>query len=150
MGAIAVNRADETSQVLDVRSGELCWTAPEGDWEIWLVDHQFRTSVTRAVNNVDHIVVTAANLSITLQPGEYWVNITPYGGSGGFGPEILLSVMTPAGDPSASFDPMGAFGPPSTWFDMGGGADGAMVIHGEITVSNDGQSWGSVKSLYQN
>ena len=53
VGAIAVNRVDDTSQELDVCSGALCWTAPGSQWEVWLVDHQFRTSVTRAVSNPD-------------------------------------------------------------------------------------------------
>jgi hypothetical protein len=51
VGAIAVNLAQGVSQALDVRSGELRWTAPEGEWEVWLVDVQFRTSVTRAASN---------------------------------------------------------------------------------------------------
>jgi hypothetical protein len=51
VGAIAVNMADQTSQSLDTGSGELRWTAPAGEWEVWLVDHGFRTSITRAVSN---------------------------------------------------------------------------------------------------
>jgi hypothetical protein len=57
VGALAVNQADGTSQNLDIRSGMLRWTAPAsstirtGGWEVWLIDHDFRTSVTRAVNN---------------------------------------------------------------------------------------------------
>jgi hypothetical protein len=50
-GAIAVSQADQGSQPLDTGSGELRWTAPAGEWEVWLVDHGFRTSVTRAVSN---------------------------------------------------------------------------------------------------
>jgi hypothetical protein len=51
VGAIAINQADKSSQRLEVRSGPLQWTAPEGKWEVLIVQHQFRTSVTRAVNN---------------------------------------------------------------------------------------------------
>ena len=51
LGALAVNLAGNRSQVLDVRSGELRWTAPEGKWQVLLVQHQFRTSPTRAVSN---------------------------------------------------------------------------------------------------
>ncbi|MBN1978336.1 MAG: beta-galactosidase [Anaerolineae bacterium] len=51
VGAIAVNLADQTSQPLDTGSGELRWKAPAGEWEVWLVDRGFRTSVTRAVSN---------------------------------------------------------------------------------------------------
>ncbi|MCX6634563.1 MAG: glycosyl hydrolase, partial [Acidobacteria bacterium] len=51
MGALAVNLADSTSRPLEADSGELRWTAPEGKWQVLLVQHQFRTSPTRAVNN---------------------------------------------------------------------------------------------------
>jgi len=51
VGAIAINQDDKNSQRLEVRSGQLQWTAPEGKWEVLIVQHQFRTSVTRAVNN---------------------------------------------------------------------------------------------------
>jgi len=69
VGAIVVNQVDQSSQTLDTRSGTLRWTAPadkmtsadeatsegetapEGQWEVWLVDHAYRTSVTRAASN---------------------------------------------------------------------------------------------------
>lgn len=51
VGAVAVNRDDNRSVVLDVSSGKLDWTAPEGDWQVLVIEHQFRTSQTRAVNN---------------------------------------------------------------------------------------------------
>ena len=53
VGALAVNQVDQSSQVIDLAGGELHWTAPEGQWEVWLVDRGFRTSVTRAVSNPD-------------------------------------------------------------------------------------------------
>lgn len=49
--AVAVNLADSTSQTVPVRSGEVVWTAPEGAWQILVVQPQFKTAVTRAVNN---------------------------------------------------------------------------------------------------
>jgi hypothetical protein len=51
VSAAAVNLADSSSLVVNINDGKLQWTAPEGEWEILLVEHQFRTSVTRAVNN---------------------------------------------------------------------------------------------------
>jgi hypothetical protein len=51
VGAIAINQADKSTRRLEVRSGQLQWKAPEGKWEVLIVQHQFRTSVTRAVNN---------------------------------------------------------------------------------------------------
>ena len=51
VSAVAVNLADSSSQVIDVHSGELNWTAPQGSWQILLVQPQFKTAVTRAANN---------------------------------------------------------------------------------------------------
>jgi hypothetical protein len=40
------------SQVVPVAAGsELRWTAPGEKWQVLIVEHQFKTSVTRAVNN---------------------------------------------------------------------------------------------------
>ncbi|MBN1997780.1 beta-galactosidase [candidate division KSB1 bacterium] len=49
--AVVYNLSDSTNQILDVQSGELHWTAPEGQWEVLLIKHDFRSSPTRAVNN---------------------------------------------------------------------------------------------------
>lgn len=51
VGAWAVNSTDNVRQPLDIRSGELRWTAPAGQWEVLLIAHDFRSSPTRAVNN---------------------------------------------------------------------------------------------------
>jgi hypothetical protein len=51
LGALAVNRSDNRSLALDTSSGELQWTAPEGQWEVLLIQPQFRTSPTRYVHH---------------------------------------------------------------------------------------------------
>ncbi|MBN1481726.1 beta-galactosidase [candidate division KSB1 bacterium] len=51
ISAIAINQLDSTNLILDVRAGELQWTAPEGQWEVVFIKHDFRSSPTRAVNN---------------------------------------------------------------------------------------------------
>jgi hypothetical protein len=68
VGAIAINLGDQTSRPLDTASGELRWTAPEGEWEVWLVDHAFRTSVTRAVSNPSRGKDAANSLCDYLNP----------------------------------------------------------------------------------
>jgi glycosyl hydrolase family 106( putative alpha-L-rhamnosidase) len=68
VGAIAVNHDQGTSQVLDTHSGTLSWTTPQGKWEVWLVDRQFRTSVTRAVSNPSRGKDTANSLCDYLNP----------------------------------------------------------------------------------
>jgi hypothetical protein len=51
VSATAVNLIDSTNQIIDIRSGKLQWTAPEGQWKVILIKHDFRSSPTRAVNN---------------------------------------------------------------------------------------------------
>ncbi len=52
VGAVAVNANDDRSQVLSIESGKLQWTAPEGETcRVFLIEHQFRSAQTRAVNN---------------------------------------------------------------------------------------------------
>lgn len=68
VGAVAVSRADNSSRILDVSAGELSWTAPEGDWEVLIVEHQFRTSPTRAVNNPSRGKDTSHSLCDYLDP----------------------------------------------------------------------------------
>jgi hypothetical protein len=51
VSVIAVNQLDSTNQILDLQSGNLQWTAPEGQWIVTLIKHDFRSSPTRAVNN---------------------------------------------------------------------------------------------------
>ena len=48
---VAVNEIDGTSKILEPVDGRLDWTAPEGRWQIQVVEQQFRTSATRSVNN---------------------------------------------------------------------------------------------------
>jgi hypothetical protein len=68
VSAAAVHQADSTSQTIDVRSGLLNWTAPQGQWEVILVDHQFRTAVTRAANNPTRGKDAANSLCDFLNP----------------------------------------------------------------------------------
>ena len=51
VSAVAINQADTASQILEIQSGQLYWTAPEGKWDVLLIKHDFRSSPTRAVNN---------------------------------------------------------------------------------------------------
>lgn len=51
VSAVALNLTDSSSQVIAVRSGEINWTAAKDNWQILLVQPQFKTAVTRASNN---------------------------------------------------------------------------------------------------
>ena len=68
VGAIAVNLADNTSQVIDISSSKLRWMVPEGKWEVLLVQHQFCTSPTRAVSNLTRGKDTTNSLCDYLNP----------------------------------------------------------------------------------
>jgi len=49
--AIAVNKEDDSTLILEIDSGKLNWTAPQGQWQVQLIEQRFRTSATRSVNN---------------------------------------------------------------------------------------------------
>jgi hypothetical protein len=68
LGALAVSLEGNRSEVLDTRSGELRWTAPEGRWQVLLVQRQFRTSPTRAVGNLTRGKDTSNSLCDYLNP----------------------------------------------------------------------------------
>lgn len=51
VSGVALNLMDSTNQILNIQSGKLSWIAPEGQWKVTLVKHNFRSSPTRAVNN---------------------------------------------------------------------------------------------------
>ncbi len=68
LSAIAFNNDDKTSKTLDISSGELNWLVDEGNWRIFLAGHQFRSSVTRSVNNPTRGKDTTASLCDYLNP----------------------------------------------------------------------------------
>ncbi len=68
VGVVAVNLADGSGQTIACSGGELNWTAPEGKWQVLIVEHQFRTSQTRSVNNPTRGKDTTASLFDYLNP----------------------------------------------------------------------------------
>jgi hypothetical protein len=68
VSAGAVNRSDNTYLPIEIDSGQLNWTAPQGDWQVLLVEHKFRTSPTRAVNNPTRGKDTSNSLCDYLDP----------------------------------------------------------------------------------
>jgi hypothetical protein len=68
VGAVAVNKVDNSNQILTIDSGQLNWTAPEGNWEVLLIQHQFRSAQTRAVNNPTRKKDTSNSLCDYLDP----------------------------------------------------------------------------------
>ena len=68
ISAIAVSKETGKCQLLKIENGKLQWTAPEGNWQVSLVRHRFRTSVTRAGNNPTHGKDTLNALCDYLNP----------------------------------------------------------------------------------
>ncbi|MCF7885274.1 MAG: hypothetical protein K9M80_02160, partial [Candidatus Marinimicrobia bacterium] len=54
VSAVAFNENDSSSRIIEINSGKLHWTVPDGDWQLLLVKHDFHTSPTRSVTNPDH------------------------------------------------------------------------------------------------
>lgn len=68
LSAAAFNLNDNSTKILDVSSGELNWTVPEGSWRIFIAGHRFRSSNTRSVNNPTRGKDTTASLMDYLNP----------------------------------------------------------------------------------
>lgn len=69
IGVLAVNKDDNEHRRLPVAAGKLTWTAPaKGNWELYLVDHDFRTPVTRAVNDPTRGKTTANSMGDLINP----------------------------------------------------------------------------------
>ena len=91
-------------------------------------------------------ILVAGGLELVLEPGEYWIGITPIVPSGPMGPEVHLSSTVLVGDDSASFDP---YGMPAAWFNFNPGYDATILIEGETTVATEAKSWSDIKTLYR-
>ena len=95
----------------------------------------------------DAIVVVASDLELSLEPGEYWIGITPVAPSGMWGPEANLPSMTLIGDASASYDPYGM--PEPMWMNFVPGADASILIEGEMAVATESSSLTGIKELFR-
>jgi lysophospholipase L1-like esterase len=68
LSAVGVNKESGESRMISLKEGKLQWTAPKGTWQILVVRHKFRTSVTRAGNNPTHGKDTLNSLCDYLNP----------------------------------------------------------------------------------
>lgn len=64
----AVNKDSGQSVPVPVANGEIEWTAPAGDWQIMVIEHQFRTSPTRSDTNPKRVKDTEQSLEDYLDP----------------------------------------------------------------------------------
>ncbi len=68
ISAVAENDETRESKIIDVSAGVLNWPSTLGNWTITLVDHRYKTSVTRAANNPTHGKDTVNSLIDYLDP----------------------------------------------------------------------------------
>ncbi len=68
LSAAAFNSDTKNTEIIDISSGELNWKVPDGNWQIFLAGHRFRSSVTRSVNNPTRGKDTTASLMDYLNP----------------------------------------------------------------------------------
>jgi hypothetical protein len=96
-----------------------------------------------------YYTVVASGLNITLQPGEYWISLTPadYFYTPG-GVSYHYATSNHWGDDVASIEYCGMS--PEVWSTFNPGRDASILIEGTTdVVAIEGESWGSFKSLYR-
>jgi hypothetical protein len=67
VSAAAVNR-EGVAFPLSLQGNTVDWAAPEGDWTVLIVDHEFRTSPTRSDTNPQRVKDTSQSLEDYLDP----------------------------------------------------------------------------------
>ena len=100
-----------------------------------------------ATVNANEGTLVAGGLSLALEPGEYWIGITPIAPSGPFGPEVQYSTTMFMGAETASYDPFAP--PPPAWFNFNPGFDATILIEGDVVVATESHSLSGVKSLFR-
>lgn len=68
LSAVAVNNTTRENKIIDISSGTLNWPGAPGNWQIILVDHRYKTSVTMAANNPARKKDTTNSLIDYLDP----------------------------------------------------------------------------------
>jgi hypothetical protein len=68
VGAIAASSDHQAGVAVPVRAGTIDWRAPAGKWEIFVIQHQFRTSPTRSETNPTRAKDTSQSLEDYLNP----------------------------------------------------------------------------------
>jgi hypothetical protein len=68
VSAIAFNTENGTPVPLEIKSNEIHWKAPPGQWSVTMVRHDFRTPQTRAVNDPTGAKTTANSVGDLINP----------------------------------------------------------------------------------
>ena len=70
IGVLAVNRDNGDNMILDISKKKIDWTVPaEGNWQLLIIDYNYRTPVTRAVNDSTRAKTTKNSMGDLINPG---------------------------------------------------------------------------------
>ncbi len=106
--AVAANKSDHRTQVLDITGGRLDWTAPDGDWEVAITSRVYRTMPTRSANNPANVKDATHSLMDYLDPaaGKLFTEWTFDAYAKAIGDEFGKTVLGFRGDePAYGFNP---------------------------------------------
>ncbi|MBN1806705.1 MAG: hypothetical protein JW837_15765 [Sedimentisphaerales bacterium] len=69
IGVLAVNRDNGENTILDVSKNKIEWMVPdEGNWQLFIIDYNYRTPVTRAVNDSTRAKTTKNSVGDLINP----------------------------------------------------------------------------------
>jgi len=69
IGVLAVNRDNGENMILDISKNKIEWTVPaEGNWQLFIIDYNYRTPVTRAVNYSTRAKTTKNSVGDLINP----------------------------------------------------------------------------------
>jgi hypothetical protein len=69
VGVLAINNENGENLTLDIKKSKITWTVPaEGKWQLYIIDYNFRTPVTRAVNDPTRKKTTKNSMGDLINP----------------------------------------------------------------------------------
>jgi len=69
VGVLAVNSDNGDNLTLDIKNGKITWKVPaESKWQLYIIDYNFRTPVTRAVNDPTRAKTTKNSMGDLINP----------------------------------------------------------------------------------
>jgi hypothetical protein len=120
---------------LEPKTGSLPTGTPDGATVV---------PVTATVLGNGFLEVTAENLGLAINEGEWWIGLTPFAPT-----SDNIHVSVPAvGDDSPTYD-TGGF-PAPMWGGWAPGLDGAIMLEGTTgAVATENDTWGGLKAIYR-
>ena len=101
IGVLAVNRDNGENRTLDIRKHKIEWKVPaEGNWQVLIIDYNYRTPVTRAVNDSTRAKTTKNSVGDLINPAavKQFIAWTHEQYKRTLGPELGTTVLGFRGD----------------------------------------------------